>query len=310
MAKKISLTTSLPTSKLDNHTSSDPLISLSRKISSYDGISATKLLRGFMKTKMFVLLILTLSTAGITLSSCGGSGDEDGDTYDYNFSVSGKFISQARRTSKETNAFTIDRASAVDIDIQNRLFWYYNEVMSVSKEYSPSVADEMMFPGFSGAGLWYSADVGNCTAIINTNASDGSLTLFDGSVVTATSNGVEYNGVEYYNQSYFNSHVDSWTNSETATNENVSVSIKVVQKSSSSMLRSYEVTVTATGSGFTVKRIQVYSTSGEYVSGYRTTSENSATITVNKVSTRKATIVGRVTTTSGNSYESESRTIY
>jgi hypothetical protein len=145
-----------------------------------------------------------------TLHSCGGD-DEEGETYDYNFSTSGKFIGKARRTSKVTNPFTIDRASAVDIDIKSREFWYYEEVMCVSKEYSPNVISDLKFPGFAGPGLWHSTEVGDCFYIISTNASDKSLTLHDGSVVTATPNGVMYNGVEYYNQSYFNSHVDSWT---------------------------------------------------------------------------------------------------
>lgn len=158
--------------------------------------------------RLSYLLILMLPCA--TLHSCGGD-DEEGETYDYNFSTSGKFIGKARRTSKVTNPFTIDRASAVDIDIKSREFWYYEEVMCVSKEYSPNVISDLKFPGFAGPGLWHSTEVGDCFYIISTNASDKSLTLHDGSVITATPNGVMYNGVEYYNQSYFNSHVDSWT---------------------------------------------------------------------------------------------------
>jgi hypothetical protein len=214
--------------------------------------------------------------------------------------------------------FTIDRAPAVDIDIKNRLFWHYDEVMSVSKEYSPNVIDELKFPGFSGAGLWHSTDVGDCTYIVSTNASDNSLTLADGTIVTSTSNGVKYQGVEYYNQTYFNSHVDNWTggtsgsgsSSGTATNENVTVNMTVVKQASTNrFMRTYKVTVTATGSGFTVKSISVVSKSGESVNKTQTTSENSATFTVTQYLSLNTKIVGRVTTTSGNTYESASQTI-
>jgi hypothetical protein len=275
-----------------------------------------------MKTRFSTLRMLLFSIVGMALLSSCGSDEEDGTSYDYSFPVSGKFIGQARRTSKETNVFTIDRAPAVNIDIKNRLFWYYDEVMSVSKEYSPNVIDEWKFPGFSGAGLWHSTDVGDCTYIVSTNASNNSLTLADGTIITATSNGVKYQGVEYYNQSYFNSHVDGWTggtsgsgsgsgsSSGTATNENVTVNMTVVKQASTNrFMRKYDVTVTATGNGFTVKSISVVSKSGESVNKTQTTSENSATFTVTQFLSLTTTIVGRVTTTSGNTYESASQSI-
>lgn len=204
MTKKTSQPPGSPTTELGNQSSTGLLCSYSRT-------SASKLSRIFMNTKLFAIRMLFLAIIGTALLSSCSSDDEDVESYDYNFSVSGKFIGKARRTSKETNAFTIDRAPAVNIDIQSRFFWYYEEVMCLSKEWSPNVISDLMFPGFSGPGMWHSNEVGKCFYIVSTNASNKSLTLTDGSVVTATSNGVIYNGVEYYNQSYFNSHVDSWT---------------------------------------------------------------------------------------------------
>jgi hypothetical protein len=253
--------------------------------------------------------LLAVALACCTLTACGGD-DDDEPSNEESFSTDGQFIAQARCTTTMYDAFTIYKApGGIDIHLSEGYVWIYDELISVSKEDNPiSIPDSWKFPGFSGPGLWYSQDLGECIAIIGSDS--GSLQLLNGSTIVATTNGVRYNNVDYYNKTYFNAHVGEWAGEPTDEDlkaEDVTVTMSATQTSSNSFYRQYKVTVTATGSNFTVKRISVNSTSGAYVSESKNTQENSATFTVGIAGSKKSTVVGRVVTSYGNTYTSESR---
>jgi hypothetical protein len=259
------------------------------------------------RIKHFAGMLIVLF-ACLTCPACGSDDDDDDPPTSERFSSDGQFIAQARCTTTMYDAFTIYKASGIDIDLSNGYVWVYDELISMSKYNPNNIIDLLKFPGFSGPGMWYSPEVGDCIAIIGSDS--GSLQLFDGSTIIATANGMRYNGVDYYDQTYFNAHVGEWTGEPTDADlkaEDVTVTMSATLKSSNSFYRQYSVTVTATGSNFTVKRISVKSTSGAYVSESKSTQETSATFTVGIAGSEKSTVVGRVETSYGNIYTSNSR---
>jgi hypothetical protein len=257
--------------------------------------------------------LMAVALACCTLAACGGDDDDDDDpgsggSTTTSFASGGKFIAQARCTTGMYTAFTIYKAPAIDIELGDKMVWVYDDIMSLTKDDGTSSIELLRFPGFNGPGTWYSTEVGECLAIVG--QSEKRLELHDGSVVEATTNGVRHNGVEYYNKTYFNAHVGEWTGEPTEDDlkaENVTVTMSVKQTYYSRMYRKYEVTVTATGSNFTVKRISVDYTSGSPVFEYKDTQEHSATFTFGITS--NSTIVGKVTTSYGTVYKSDPRSI-
>lgn len=268
----------------------------------------TDMMKSTNKYLWGALLRGCLLALSVTLTACGGSDDEGGGG---GTAISGKYIAQARKTSGLYASFTSYKAKGIHVDLTNNMVWLYDELYSNSVQKNPSVMAELKFPGFSGPGTWFSNDVGDYVVI---RRNDGnSITMTDGTVLTATDNGVRYNGVEYYNQDYFNAHVGEWTGEPTEAEkqaEDVAVTLTVQQTSASRLLRQYHVTVTASGSNFTVKTISIQNVSGYTVFDYRNTSERSATFYVGLTGSYSSTIVGKVTTITGNTYTTDSRTLY
>jgi hypothetical protein len=248
---------------------------------------------------------------GIALQSCGDDKDEPSGgnlTWD---KIEGNYL-----TKPEPNSSTLCPAwNAEGLEISNYVLTVYTCTNSTA-------TSGVYFPGFNSPSSRYTTSYWRWTdySVHSLTLSGNRAQLLDDNrYVELTKNGVRFNGVEYYNTDYFNSNVDSWTggtngsgsgNGSSTTNENVTVNMTVVKQNYTSRLISkYNVTVTATGNGFTVMNIGLVSTSGQSINTSQTTSENSATFSLTTLLSETTTIVGRVTTTSGNTYESESQTL-
>ena len=162
--------------------------------------------------------------------------------------------------------------------------------------------------------------------IYGLNINGTSVDLYDGGTPTGASieiynNYVKYKGRTYYKASYFNQHVDEWTkdtsvgsssnngNSTPIQNESVSVSISARTTSSNRFNRSYEITVKATGSNFTVQQIGLERVSGLFSPTSIYTSANQYTFSTSYSYSSSSTICGYVKTSSGKIYKSNSITI-
>ena len=125
---------------------------------------------------------------------------------------------------------------------------------------------------------------------------------------------IVYNGRTYYTASYFNQHVNEWTKdsgsgSTPPQNENISVSISCRTTSSSRFLTEYDITVTATGSNFTVQQIGLETVSGIFYQSPYNTSAHSHTFSVSYTYGSSSKVRGYVKTASGTYYSSNTITL-
>lgn len=125
---------------------------------------------------------------------------------------------------------------------------------------------------------------------------------------------IVYKGRQYYRSWYFNQHVDEWTKvdgggSTPPANESVSVSISARTVSSNRFNREYEITVSASGSNFTVQQIGIDRVSGVFYTSPYNTSATSHTFGVSYSYGSSSVVRGMVKTTRGTYYSSNTITL-
>ena len=177
--------------------------------------------------------------------------------------------------------------------------------------YVGSYCSELLGDWYSDMLLWqiYGLDInGDSVDVLNYGEPTGyTIDVYDDYVI--------YKGRTYYKASYFNSHVSSWTlysdtNTTPSQPENITVSISSRLVSSSSFLRKYEITVSATGSNFSVQQIGIDRVSGTfYPPSPVSTSAHQYTFSASYSSGSSSKIRGMVKTASGTHYSSNTITL-
>lgn len=267
----------------------------------------------------YFIMALVLSL-GFSLVSCGDSDDDEpsasggGTTYDWS-TVSGKYLSKPTRTDYGYGSIKYMYLDAKGLEVKQNYVVHYPSV-SNCKYMVPN--NPYAFSDFSGGESIWRGDLNNYYDF-GVSLSGNRLLIMDdnwkstGNYLTLTEDGVEYNGVKYYRPEVFNANINSWIGGQAQSQpqpEQVSVSMSTLMTNNNYPWSvSYDVTVRATGSGFTVKSVTISNTAGANI--YRTvnTSDTEVTIGISYTGRNTPTIQACVTTTSGNKYYSAEKTL-
>ncbi len=262
-----------------------------------------------MKTKSFLCgFVAVFSLLGF-LCACGDSDDTVADDFSVSAVPQYAGVYLAKPTLGSAAGLKWYETKGVEIG-SNGVVWVYDFVVNEKKSIHSLTAPKALTDFKGGEGVWRASvntDKIFFGAVANNRIYLCKASYGDtGEYLVPTQNGLTYNGVEYYRPSYFNSYVSDWTGSVSpqtdAQDENVTVRMSVTTTKRTSFIVVYSVTVTATGSGFTVATIGV---KGNGVLEYKYTSANSYTFTVQRVPTGTCQVRGYVRTTSGKTYYSD-----